>query len=205
MDHDVAARFPTHGQPAASPWRLALICVFQCIEGMSDRQTADAVRSRDDWKYALGLVVTNAGFDFAVLFEFRTRLRRGSAEQHMLDILLTQFKTRGWRTARGKQRMDSTHILAAAEFAEIRLVHQYVREKAQVLSGLSFFYPRYLADCSSRPFKQHPTGGRGATTPTCTWPAVSDVCMNPLLIHNAHAAHINTRNAANIGCTPNDC
>lgn len=112
-DHDFSSLFPTHGQPAASPWRLALICVFQFIEGVSDRQAADAVRSRIDWKYALGLDLTNPGFDFSVLCEFRARLIAGSAEQAMLDTLLTQFKARGWLKARGKQRTDSTHVLAA--------------------------------------------------------------------------------------------
>jgi len=52
-DEDFADLFPTHGQPAASAWRLALICVLQFVENLSDRQAAEAVRSRIDWKYAL--------------------------------------------------------------------------------------------------------------------------------------------------------
>jgi transposase len=51
-DEDFADLFPTHGQPAACPWRLALICVLQFAEDLSDRQAAEAVRSRIDWKYA---------------------------------------------------------------------------------------------------------------------------------------------------------
>src|SRR4051794_38310368 len=66
-DHDFAALFPMRGQPAASPWRLALICVLQFLEGLSDRQAAEAVRGRIDWKYALGLDLTDPGFDFSVL------------------------------------------------------------------------------------------------------------------------------------------
>lgn len=45
--------FPHRGQPAYAPWRLALVSVFPCIESLTDRQAADAVRSRLDWKYAL--------------------------------------------------------------------------------------------------------------------------------------------------------
>lgn len=112
-DQDFEALFPTHGQPAFSPWRLALICVMQFMEELSDRQAADAVRSRIDWKYALGLELTNPGFDFSVLCEFRTRLITGDASQQLLDTLLKQFKERGWLKERGKQRTDSTHILAA--------------------------------------------------------------------------------------------
>jgi transposase len=51
--------FREHGQPAFSPWRLALTCVMQFMEELSDRQAADAVRSRIDWKYALSLELTH--------------------------------------------------------------------------------------------------------------------------------------------------
>src|SRR5437667_6129198 len=52
-DEAFADLFPTHGQPAEAPWRLALVTVFQFMEHLTDRQAADAVRSRLDWKYAL--------------------------------------------------------------------------------------------------------------------------------------------------------
>src|SRR6516165_6285870 len=57
-DDQFAALFPTRGQPAASPARLAWVCVLQYLEGLSDRQAADAVRGRIDGKYALGLELT---------------------------------------------------------------------------------------------------------------------------------------------------
>jgi transposase len=112
-DSDFAALYPTHGQPTVRPWRLALICVMQFIEDLSDRQAAEAVRSRIDWKYVLGLELTDSGFDFSVLCEFRTRLMAGGAGEQLLDTLLKQFKERGWLKERGKQRTDSTHVLAA--------------------------------------------------------------------------------------------
>ena len=112
-DQDFEALFPTLGQPAFSPWRLALVCVMQYIEDMTDRQAADAVRSRIDWKYALSLELTDPGFDFSVLCDFRIRLISGSAEQKLLDILLKQFKEKGIIKEKGKQRTDSTHVLAA--------------------------------------------------------------------------------------------
>jgi len=61
--------YPTRGQPALPAWRLALITVFQFLEHLSDRQAADAVRGRIDWKYALGLDLTDSGFHFSVLTE----------------------------------------------------------------------------------------------------------------------------------------
>ena len=94
-DELFAPLFPRRGQPAETPWRLALVCVMQFAEGLTDRQAADAVRGRLDWKYALGLEVTDAGFDFSVLSEFRTRLITGSLEQQLLDTMLDHFKHRG--------------------------------------------------------------------------------------------------------------
>ncbi len=112
-DRDFETLFPTHGQPAQCPWRLALVSVMQFTEDLSDRQTAEAVRNRIDWKYALGLELTDPGFDFSVLSEFRTRLLSGSHEERVLDLLLEGLKERGWLKAGGKQRTDSTHVLAA--------------------------------------------------------------------------------------------
>ncbi len=112
-DQRFAALFSVTGQPAEAPWRLALISVFQFLEGLSDRQAAEAVRSRIDWKYMLGLELTDAGFDFSVLSEFRTRLIAHEADHEVFDILVEQFKSRGWLKERGRQRTDSTHVLAA--------------------------------------------------------------------------------------------
>src|SRR5579859_7465339 len=104
--------FPTHGQPALAPWRLALVTIFQFLEGLTDRQAADAVRDRLAWKYALSLELCDAGFDHTVLSEFRARLIEGQAEQRLLDLLLEQCQAGGWLKAHGRQRTDSTHILA---------------------------------------------------------------------------------------------
>src|SRR5713226_4220619 len=80
-----AALFPTRGQPAEAPGRLALVTVLQFAEGLADRQAAEAVRSRIDWKYLLGLELGDPGFDFSVLSEFRDRLLAGTAEELLLE------------------------------------------------------------------------------------------------------------------------
>lgn len=113
QNQEFAALFPTRGQPAEAPARLALATVLQFVEGLSDRRAADAVRGRIDWKYALGLELTEAGFDHTVLSEFRTRLVQGKAEQALLDTLLTRVQELGLLKHRGRQRTDSTHVLAA--------------------------------------------------------------------------------------------
>ena len=113
QDEDFTALFPAVGQPAETPWRLALILVMQFIENLTDRQAADAVRGRIDWKYALGLELSDAGFDYSILSEFRARLLQGQAEAILLDRMLERFKGRGWLKTGGKQRTDLTHVLAA--------------------------------------------------------------------------------------------
>jgi transposase len=112
-DEQFSELFPNRGQPAESPGRIALVTVMQFAEGLSDRQAADAVRARIDWKYALGLSLTDTGFDYSVLSEFRTRVIAGAVEQQLLDTMLTAFKAHGLIKVRGKQRTDSTHVLAA--------------------------------------------------------------------------------------------
>jgi transposase len=101
-DLDFAQIFSRTGQPAVPPWQLALITVMQFRENLSDRQAADAVRSRIDWKYLLGLELTDCGFDFSVLSEFRQRLIDGQAGQVLLDRLLEHCRLLGLVKARGK-------------------------------------------------------------------------------------------------------
>ncbi len=80
-DQDFADLFSAYGQSAVPPWRLALICVMQFMEDLTDRQAAEAVRSRIDWQDALSLALGDPGFDFSVLCEFRTRFITGNTEQ----------------------------------------------------------------------------------------------------------------------------
>jgi transposase len=75
-DERFAALFPDRGQPAEAPWRLALVTVLQFAEGLSDRQAAEAVRGRIDWKYALGLELTDSGWDAAGRVEGGERVMR---------------------------------------------------------------------------------------------------------------------------------
>src|SRR5215207_9204673 len=112
-DEDFRTLYPARGQPGLPPWRLAPVTVVQFLEHLSDRQAANAVRARIDWKYALGLELTDPGFHFSVLAEFRARLVAGGAEPLLLDTMLERFKARGLVKARGKQRTDSTYVLAA--------------------------------------------------------------------------------------------
>jgi transposase len=89
QDQDFADLFPESGQPGQSPFRLALITILQFLEGLSDRNAADAVRGRIDWKYLLCLELEDPGFDYSVLCEFRARLLEGGAEHRLFDKVLS--------------------------------------------------------------------------------------------------------------------
>lgn len=143
-DEDFAELFSRRGQPALAPWRLALVTVMQFAENLPDRQAADAVRARIDWKYALGLELTDPGFDFSVLSEFRARLLEGGAEQLLLDRMLDRFAQKGWVKDRGTQRTDSTHVLSAVRaLNRIEIVGEAMRA---ALNALAVAAPEWLRE-----------------------------------------------------------
>ena len=127
-DEDFAELYPDRGQPAYPPWRLALVTVMQYMENLSDRQAADAVRARIDWKYVLALDLDDPGFDSTVLCEFRRRLVQGSAETLLLDRLLDRLREEDLIRERGRQRTDSTHVMAALrEMTRLELLGETLR------------------------------------------------------------------------------
>ncbi len=138
QDEHFGMLYPAEGQPAYEPWRLAIVTVLQYVEGLTDRQAADAVRERIDWKYSLGLELTDAGFDFSLLSEFRKRLVDEGVETLLLDRLLEVCKQRGWLKAGGKQRSDSTHVLARVRsLSNLECVGETLRATLDDLAALA--------------------------------------------------------------------
>jgi len=142
-DEEFTALFAVRGQPAEAPWRLAMVSIMQFLDGLSDRQAADAVRGRIDWKYALGLALEDSGFDASVLSEFRARLVAGQAEAQLLEKMLTVFQAKGWLKARGRQRTDATHVLAAVR--KLSLLVTVGETLRCVLNRLAEAEPDWLA------------------------------------------------------------
>ena len=137
-DEEFADLYPVRGQPALAPWRLALVLLMQYVEDLTDRQAAEAVRSRLDWKYLLGLELTDPGFDASVLSEFRQRLVEQGAESRLLDKLLVVCRQRGWLKAGGKMRTDATHVLAAVRSLQhLETVGETVRAVLEELAPVA--------------------------------------------------------------------
>lgn len=111
-DKMFADLFSKERQPALAPRRLTLITMMQLTKGLSDRQAADVVRARLDWKYALGLELEDSDFDFSVFCEFRSRLIVGDAEHRFFDTMLDLLEQQGLLKAGGRQRTDATLVVA---------------------------------------------------------------------------------------------
>src|SRR5436190_24097801 len=109
---DFADLYQARGRPAEAPARLALVLVLKEIEQVSDAEAAEAVRARIDWKYALALELDDSGVDDTILTDFRARLLAQGAEERLLTVLLETLAAAGMLKARGRQRSDSTHVLA---------------------------------------------------------------------------------------------
>lgn len=144
QDQDFAELYPSRGQAAQAPWRLVLVTIMQYIEGLRDRQTANAVRARIDWKYALSLELTDVGFDHSVLSEFRDRILEGQVEMQLLNRMLERFQDLGLLKSRGKQRTDSTHVLAAIRvMTRLEFLGETLR---YALNALAEVVPSWLQD-----------------------------------------------------------
>lgn len=141
-DEAFGAGFAARGKPGWSPGRLALVTVLQMVENLTDRQAAEAVREKISWKYALGMSLTDPGFDASVLSEFRARLIAHGLEEQVLDTLLARLGELGLVKAGGKQRTDSTHVLAAVrDLNRLELAGESVRAAVE---ALAVFAPGWL-------------------------------------------------------------
>ena len=134
-DEDFVGLYPATGQPAYAPWRLAMVVVFEYLEGLTDRQAAEAVRNRLDWKYALSLELSDTGFDASVRSRFRQRLSEHEQAAVLLEKLVQVGQQEGWIRSNSKVRTDSTHILAKVRrLNQLELVGETLRATLDALS-----------------------------------------------------------------------
>jgi transposase len=127
--------FGVRGKPGISPGQLVMVTVLQFAENLTDRQAADAVRSRIDWKYCLGLELTDPGFDFSVLSQFRTRLVAHDLQNVAFEMLLGRLVELGLVAVRGRQRTDATHVVAAVrDLNRLEMVGETLRAALEALA-----------------------------------------------------------------------
>ncbi|MEE1757953.1 transposase [Streptomyces sp. SP18BB07] len=180
-DEDFADWYPRDGRPGLSPAQLATVCVLQFVLGLSDRQAAEAVRCRIDFRYALAMELDDPGFHRSVLADFRDRLIEEGRADHLLDLALARLKEAGLVRERTTQRTGSTHVLAAVrDLTRMELVTEAVRAALEEVAGIS---PHLLDDLVDedwgrrygRPVRlgKNPTKRPGSsppeTTPSGSW------------------------------------
>ena len=137
-----SSRAPT-ANAASRAGRLALVTVFQMAEDLTDRQAAEAVRTRIDWKYSLGLDLADPGFDNSILSEFRARVAGGGLDQVVMDTLLERLAAGGLVKPGGKMRTVSTHVIAAVrDLNRLELAGEAVRA---CLESLAVAAPHVVA------------------------------------------------------------
>ena len=175
-DEGFASAFGLRGRPGWSPSRLALVTVLQRAENLTDRMAAEAVRTRLDWKYLLGLPLDDPGFDHSVLPEFRAKVAGAGLERAALDALIERLASDGLVKAGGKQRTDSTHVIAAvAALNRLELAGESVRA---ALEALAAAHPGWTAQVLHAG-----EWNRRYGTPVTSWrPPMSETKRNELAV-----------------------
>lgn len=142
-DEEFVGAYGVRGAPGISPAQLAVVSVLAFVENLTDRQAAEAVATRLDWKYCLGLELTDEGFDYSVLSEFRARLVQGNLELRIFDRLVARLVENGLLGAGMRQRTDSTHVIGALRsLNRLELAGETVRAALEALAAAA---PGWLA------------------------------------------------------------
>jgi transposase len=178
-DEDFAGWYPRDGRPGLSPAQLATVCVLQFLLDLSDRQAAEAVRCRIDFKYALAMELDDPGFHHSVLADFRERLIEGDRADRLLDLALVRLKEAGLVRERTTQRTDSTHVLAAVrDLTRLELVTEAVRAALEEVARTASHLLAGLADedCGAvmavrSGWARTPPGPRPGSSPPARTPA----------------------------------
>jgi transposase len=100
-----------NGRPAIDPVLLCGVTLLQFMEKVADRRACEHVVYHLGWKYALDLELDYDGFHSTVLVYFRDRLEDNQAERMIFDRILKLLVELGLVKKKGKQRLDSTHIV----------------------------------------------------------------------------------------------
>ena len=143
-----------NGRPGIEPVLMAGVTLLQFMEAVPDRKAIEHVRLHLGWKHALNLKINDKGFHPTTLVTFRGRLTDLKDGRLIFDSILQALHKNGLVKRRGKQRLDSTHILAAvARMGRLEVVRETIRlflevaEKMTIQTSLtewSVYYERYI-------------------------------------------------------------
>jgi transposase len=117
-----------NGRPGIEPVVLLGVLIFQFLERVPDRQAVEMVKYHLGWKLALNLKLGDPGFHPTTLVYFRQRLLEHAKSDLAFRAVLEALQAEGLLPKRGKQRLDSTHVLAAvADLSALECVRETLR------------------------------------------------------------------------------
>jgi IS5 family transposase len=141
-DEDFADLFPSGtGRPSVPAEVMASAMVLKALEGLSDRQAADALRCDIRWKVATGLALDHPGVHFTVFTYWRTRMDRSERPERIREAVGKVIGATGVLAGRRRRALDSTLLDDAVAtqdtvtqlVAAIRRVRRLVAEAAAVV------------------------------------------------------------------------
>jgi transposase len=117
-----------NGRPALEPVVMLGVAIFQFLERTPDRQTAELVKYHLGWKLALNLELGAKSFHPTSLVEFRRRLLEHDKARLAFEVVLGALQETGLVPRKGKQRLDSTHVLGlVAEMSKLESMRETIR------------------------------------------------------------------------------
>ena len=140
----------TRGRPSVPAEVIATTMILQALEGLSDRQAADALRQNIAWKVAAGLAIDDVGIHYSVLTYWRTRLRESATPERIFDAVRGVVAATGVLKGKTRRALDSTVLDDAVAtqdtvtqlIAAVRRVRRLVPEAAaEVLVGHDYSTP----------------------------------------------------------------
>lgn len=135
---EFAGMYSTQGQPTLSPALLLMVTILQFRHNLTDREAAEAVADRISWKYSLGLELEATAFDHTVLSEFRSRLAEGDRADALFTAMIARLKEEGLVKAGGRQRTDSTHVIACVRrLNRIELCGESLRAALEAIAAIA--------------------------------------------------------------------
>jgi Transposase DDE domain/Transposase domain (DUF772) len=96
------------GRPSVAPDVVAAAIVLQTLNGLSDRETAEAITFDLRWKAALGLAVTSGAFHPTTLTVWRRRLAASARPQRIFEVVRQVIVETGAVQGKTRRAMDST-------------------------------------------------------------------------------------------------
>jgi len=133
---EFASLYSKLGRGAVCPIILSLVTVFQFLENLPDREAARRAVTGIDCKYALHVPLTWRGFHFSDLSNFRQRLLEHGAERLVFDKVVAWVQSLGFAKRHGKQRSDSSHIVACIErLSRLELAWETLRVASRAIQA----------------------------------------------------------------------